>query len=38
MSQKKDFDSAFKTAFGINYEDAVPVIAKTLAANWSAGL
>jgi hypothetical protein len=38
MSQKKSFESSFKTAFGITYEDAVPVIAKTLAANWKAGL
>ena len=38
MSQKQDFDLAFKTAFGITYEDAVPLIAKTLAANWKAGL
>ena len=38
MSQNTGFEASFKLAFGISYEDAVPVIAKTLAANWKAGL
>jgi hypothetical protein len=38
MSQKSGFEAGFKGAFGIEYEEAVPVIAKTLAANWSSGL
>jgi hypothetical protein len=38
MSQKSGFEASFKLAFGISYEDAVPLIAKTLAANWKAGL
>lgn len=38
MSQKNGFEAIFKNTFGIAYEDAIPIIAKTLAANWSAGL
>jgi hypothetical protein len=38
MSQKTGFEASFKLAFGISYEDAVPLIAKTIAANWKAGL
>lgn len=38
MSQNTGFEESFKLAFGISYEDAVPLIAKTLAANWKAGL
>jgi hypothetical protein len=38
MSKKTGFDAMFKTIYGISFEEAVPVIAKALAANWKAGL
>ena len=38
MSKKTGFDAMFKTIYGLSFEEAVPVIAKALAANWKAGL
>lgn len=38
MSQKNGFETSFKNTFGLAYEVAIPIIAKSLAANWSAGL
>jgi hypothetical protein len=38
MSKKTGFDVMFKTIYGVSFEEAVPVIAKALAANWKAGL
>jgi hypothetical protein len=38
MSKKTGFDATFKTIYGVSFEEAVPVIAKALAANWKAGL
>ena len=34
MGEGKGFESSFKTAYGINYQDAIPVIAKSIADNW----
>ncbi len=38
MSKKSGFESSFKSAFGFDFDTAVPIIAKTLAANWKEGL
>ena len=34
MGEGKGFEFAFKSVYGTNYEDAVPVIAKAIAENW----
>jgi hypothetical protein len=34
MGEGKGFESSFKAVFGINYQDAIPIIAKTVADNW----
>ena len=35
MSQKIGFENAFKNVYGISYSDAIPIIAKTIAANFN---
>jgi len=37
MGEKVGFESAFKNAFDISYDDAIPIIARTVAANFSGG-
>ncbi len=34
MGEGKGFEYSFKSVFGANYQDVVPVIAKTISENW----
>lgn len=38
MSKKSGFESSFKSAFGFDFDSAIPTIAKTIAANWKDGV
>lgn len=37
ISKKIGFENAFKNVYGISYSDAIPIIAKTVAANFHSG-
>jgi hypothetical protein len=34
MGEKKGFETSFKNTFGANYQDVIPIIAKSVAENW----